>query len=60
VSFKQRAPRRGAFVTTPAGKGKVTELLAPADSVSVDLGEGRTITCRLAELVTDTPDKEDA
>jgi cell fate regulator YaaT (PSP1 superfamily) len=60
VSFKQRAPRRGAFVTTPAGKGKVTELLAPADSVSVDLGEGRVITCRLAELVTDMPDKEDA
>ena len=58
VSFKQRAPRRGAIVTTPAGRGKVTELLAPADSVSVDLGEGRVVTCRLAELSADTPPKE--
>jgi cell fate regulator YaaT (PSP1 superfamily) len=59
LSFKQRAPRRGAVVTTPAGRGKVTELLAPADSVAVDLGEGRVVTCRLAELSADTPDKED-
>jgi cell fate regulator YaaT (PSP1 superfamily) len=50
TSFKQRAPKRGAFVTTSAGKGKVIELLPPADSVRVDLGEGRTITCKLAEL----------
>jgi cell fate regulator YaaT (PSP1 superfamily) len=55
TSFKQRAPRRGALVTTPSGRGKVTELLAPADSVSVDLGEGRVCTCRLAELVPDAP-----
>ena len=55
LSFKQRAPRRGALVTTPSGRGKVTELLAPADSVSVDLGEGRMCTCRLAELSADTP-----
>jgi cell fate regulator YaaT (PSP1 superfamily) len=54
TSFKQRAPRRGALVTTPSGRGKVTELLAPADSVSVDLGEGRMCTCRLAELVSDS------
>jgi len=60
TSFKKRAPRRGAVVTTPAGRGKVTELLAPADSVSVDLGEGRVVTCRLAELSPETPDKEDA
>ena len=57
TSFKKRAPRRGALVTTPAGQGKVIELLAPADSVSVDLGEGRVVTCRLADLATD---KEDA
>lgn len=50
VSFKKRAPKRGAFVTTPAGKGKVTELLAASDSVAVDLGEGRVVTCRVAEL----------
>ncbi|MGZ4199971.1 MAG: PSP1 domain-containing protein [Thermoleophilia bacterium] len=60
TSFKKRAPRRGAIVTTPAGQGKVTELLAPADSVSVDLGEGRVCTCRLAELSVESPDKEDA
>jgi cell fate regulator YaaT (PSP1 superfamily) len=60
TSFKKRAPRRGAIVTTPAGRGKVTELLAPADSVSVDLGEGRVVTCRLAELSVDAHDKEDA
>ncbi len=60
TSFKKRAPRRGAVVTTPAGRGKVTELLAPADSVSVDLGEGRVVTCRLAELSVDERDKEDA
>jgi cell fate regulator YaaT (PSP1 superfamily) len=59
TSFKQRAPRRGALVTTPAGTGKVTELLAPADSVAVDLGEGRSITCRLAELGTEAADKEE-
>jgi cell fate regulator YaaT (PSP1 superfamily) len=55
TSFKQHAPRRGALVTTPSGRGKVTELLAPADSVSVDLGEGRVCTCRLADLVPDAP-----
>jgi cell fate regulator YaaT (PSP1 superfamily) len=56
LSFRKRAPKRGAFVTTPAGRGKVIELLAPADSVSVDLGEGKVVTCRLAELVTDKED----
>jgi cell fate regulator YaaT (PSP1 superfamily) len=50
VSFRQRAPRRGAVVKTPGGEGKVIELLAPAESVTVDLGEGRTATYRLADL----------
>ena len=59
TSFKQRAPRRGAVVTTPVGRGKVTELLAPADSVAVDLGEGRVVTCRLAELRAEPTDKEE-
>ena len=59
LSFKKRAPRRGSIVTTPAGRGKVTELLAPADSVAVDLGEGRVVTCRLAELASDGDGKED-
>ena len=50
VSFNKRAPRRGAIVTTPAGQGKVTDLLAPPDSVTVDHGEGRSGTYTLAEL----------
>jgi cell fate regulator YaaT (PSP1 superfamily) len=50
VSFRQEAPRRGAVVRTPAGEGKVVELLAPTESVTVDLGEGRFATYRLAEL----------
>jgi cell fate regulator YaaT (PSP1 superfamily) len=58
VTFRQRAPKRGAHVTTPAGEGKVTELLAPIDSVSVDLGEGRSATYRLAELGARAEDKE--
>jgi cell fate regulator YaaT (PSP1 superfamily) len=50
VSFRQRAPKRGAIITTPGGEGKVVELLAPVDSVTVDHGEGRSVTYRLAEL----------
>ena len=50
VSFRQRAPKRGAIITTPGGEGKVVELLAPVDSVTVDHGEGRAVTYRLAEL----------
>jgi cell fate regulator YaaT (PSP1 superfamily) len=50
VSFRQRAPRRGAHVTTPDGEGRVIELLAPTESVTVDLGEGRTATFKLGDL----------
>jgi len=50
VSFRKRAPKRGAIVKTPAGEGKVTDLLAPVDSVTVDLGEGRSQTFKLDEL----------
>jgi cell fate regulator YaaT (PSP1 superfamily) len=50
VSFRKRAPKRGALVATPGGEGKVIELLAPADSVTVDLGDGRFATYRLSEL----------
>ena len=60
TSFKKRAPRRGAIVTTPVGRGKVTELLAPADSVAVDVGEGRVVTCRLADLTAENAEREDA
>ncbi|MCX6372591.1 MAG: regulatory iron-sulfur-containing complex subunit RicT [Actinobacteria bacterium] len=50
VSFRKRAPKRGAIITTPGGEGKVVELLAPVDSVTVDHGDGRTATYKLAEL----------
>ncbi len=59
VDFRQRAPKKGAYVTTPSGKGKVVELLAPTDSVAVDLGEGRVGTWKLSELL-DGDDREDA
>jgi cell fate regulator YaaT (PSP1 superfamily) len=58
VSFRQRAPRRGAIVTTPAGEGKVTELLAPTESVTVDLGEGRFATYKLTDLGREGGTKE--
>ncbi len=50
VSFRKRAPKRGALVSTPAGEGKVTDLLAPLDSVTVDHGEGRSATYKLTDL----------
>jgi hypothetical protein len=50
VAFKKRAPKKGAIIATPAGEGKVVELLAPMESVAVDLGEGRMMTFKLAEL----------
>jgi cell fate regulator YaaT (PSP1 superfamily) len=50
VSFRKRAPKRGATISTPGGEGRVIELLAPVDSVTVDHGEGRSATYRLAEL----------
>ncbi len=50
VAFKKRAPKKGAMIDTPAGAGKVVELLAPMESVAVDLGEGRMMTFKLAEL----------
>ena len=50
VSFRKRAPKRGAVISTPAGEGKVIELLAPIDSVTVDYGEGRSATYKLADL----------
>ena len=55
VSFRKRAPKRGAIVKTPAGEGKVTDLLAPVDSVTVDLGEGRSETFKLDELGSAAP-----
>jgi cell fate regulator YaaT (PSP1 superfamily) len=50
VTFKRRAPKKGTTIVTPAGEGKVVDLAASADSVTVDHGEGRVITYRLSEL----------
>jgi cell fate regulator YaaT (PSP1 superfamily) len=50
TAFRDRAPRRGRTVSTPAGEGKVLELLPTRESVTVDLGEGRHATFTLAEL----------
>jgi cell fate regulator YaaT (PSP1 superfamily) len=58
LSFRKRAPKRGAIVVTPGGEGKVVELLAPADSVVVDHGEGRSATYRLADLGRGAESKE--
>jgi cell fate regulator YaaT (PSP1 superfamily) len=50
VSFRKRAPKRGAIISTPGGEGKVVDLLAPLDSVTVNHGEGHAVTYKLAEL----------
>jgi cell fate regulator YaaT (PSP1 superfamily) len=53
VHFRERAPRKGAVVSTPAGEGRVVELLAPRESVLVDLGDGHSVMFTLAELGLD-------
>jgi cell fate regulator YaaT (PSP1 superfamily) len=58
TSFKKRAPRKGAVIGTPGGEGRVIDLLAAADSVVVDLGEGQTATYRLAEVAGQLEAKE--
>jgi cell fate regulator YaaT (PSP1 superfamily) len=50
VQFREQAPRKGSVVSTPAGEGRVLELLAPRESVLVDLGEGRSAMFTLTEL----------
>ncbi|HJW76429.1 MAG TPA: regulatory iron-sulfur-containing complex subunit RicT [Thermoleophilia bacterium] len=57
VTFRKCAPKKGTTIATPAGEGKVIDLAAPADSVTVDHGEGRVATYRLSEL---RPAKEDS
>jgi cell fate regulator YaaT (PSP1 superfamily) len=58
VSFRKRAPRRGSVIATPEGQGRVTDLLAPIESVMVDLGDGRSATYTLTDLGLPTPEKE--
>ena len=58
VSFKKRCPKRGATISTPGGEGRVVELLATLDSVTVDHGEGHSATYRLDELGSPAADKE--
>ena len=53
VGFKQRAPKKGSMVKTPAGEGRVVDLQVPGDSVTVDLGEGHAVKFRLDELGAD-------
>jgi cell fate regulator YaaT (PSP1 superfamily) len=53
TAFRDRAPRRGRTVSTPAGEGKVLELLPTRESVMVDLGEGKRAAFTLAELGID-------
>ena len=53
VRFRERAPRKGATVSTPAGEGRVVELLAPRESVMVDLGDGHGVLFTLTELGLD-------
>lgn len=48
--FRQRAPRKGHTVSTPAGTGKVVELVPTKDSVVVDVGEGKRVTVTLDQL----------
>lgn len=50
TSFRELAPRRGRTVSTPAGEGKVVDLLPTRDSVTVDLGEAGFSTFTLTEL----------
>ena len=59
VRFRERAPRKGAVVSTPAGEGRVVELLAPRESVLVDLGEGHSVMFTLTELGLDQESDHD-
>ena len=56
VRFRELAPRKGAVVSTPAGEGRVVELLAPRESVLVDLGDGHAVMFSLTELGLDEPE----
>ena len=58
VLFRKRAPGRGSIIATPEGQGRVTDLLAPIESVVVDLGDGRSATYALTDLDLSTPEKE--
>jgi cell fate regulator YaaT (PSP1 superfamily) len=49
VSFRNALPNV-VRLSPLGGEGKVIELLAPLDSVTVDHGEGRSATYKLADL----------
>jgi cell fate regulator YaaT (PSP1 superfamily) len=53
VGFRDTAPRKGAVVSTPSGRGRVVELLAARESVVVDMGDGHTATFRLDTLTVE-------
>ncbi|MBI5230752.1 MAG: stage 0 sporulation family protein [Coriobacteriales bacterium] len=48
--FKSRAPKRGAFVETPAGDAKVTDLNTPRETVTMRFGDGNTMTVPLSGM----------
>jgi cell fate regulator YaaT (PSP1 superfamily) len=48
--FKQRAPKRGAIVETPAGLAKVAELKTLRENVRIRLEDGTSFTVPLAEM----------
>ena len=48
--FKQKAPRKGAAVSTSQGEGIVVDFCVPKELVMINLGEGRHIEASLAEI----------
>ena len=48
--FKQKAPRKGAAVSTSQGEGVVVDFCVPKELVMINLGEGRHIEASLAEI----------
>ncbi|NLG65051.1 MAG: hypothetical protein GX537_05540 [Actinobacteria bacterium] len=59
VRFKELAPRKGSVVSTPAGEGKVVELLPTRESVLVEVAEGHPTAFTLAELGLDKEESHD-
>src|SRR5690606_28298832 len=48
-------PKVGATVVTPQGIGRVIEVLTLKESVLVDLGEGRRVVVKAADLLDAAP-----
>ncbi|MCL4310337.1 MAG: stage 0 sporulation family protein [Actinomycetota bacterium] len=48
--FRQKAPKKGAAVSTSQGEGVVVDFCVPKELVMINLGEGRHIEASLAEI----------